>query len=91
MVDEEKASGINPLELIDIEIVAQKVIEKYLQLFTDIVIILQLMIKRKTEKKSDKKVWKHLITKKRLNDESPKIKTKRKGIRKLMLNFIERN
>lgn len=64
MVDEEKASGINPLELIDIEIVAQKVIEKYLQLFTDIVIILQLMIKRKTEKKSDKKVWKHLMTQK---------------------------
>ena len=30
-------------------------------------------------------------TKKRLNDESPKIKRKRKGIRKLMLNFIERN
>lgn len=64
MVDEEKASGVNPLELIDIEIVAQKVIEKYLQLFTDIVIILQLMIKRKTEKKSDKKVWKHLMTQK---------------------------
>lgn len=64
MVDEEKASGINPIELIDIEIVAQKVIEKYLQLFTDIVIILQLMIKRKTEKKSDKKVWKHLMTQK---------------------------
>lgn len=64
MVDEEKASGINLLELIDIEIVAQKVIEKYLQLFTDIVIILQLMIKRKTEKKSDKKVWKHLMTQK---------------------------
>lgn len=64
MIDEEKASGINPLELIDIEIVAQKVIEKYLQLFTDIVIILQLMIKRKTEKKSDKKVWKHLMTQK---------------------------
>lgn len=55
MVDEEKASGINPLELIDIEIVAQKVIEKYLQLFTDIVIILQLMIKRKTEKKRKEK------------------------------------
>lgn len=86
MVDEEKASGVNPLELIDTEIVAQEVIEKQLQLFTAIVIILQLMIKRKTEKESDKKVWKHLITKKRLNDESPKIKTKRKGIRKLMLN-----
>lgn len=28
MVDEEKASGVNPLELIDIEIVAQEVIEK---------------------------------------------------------------
>lgn len=91
MVDEEKASGVNPLELIDTEIAGQEVIEKQLQLFTAIVIILQLMIKRKTEKKSDKKVWKHLITKKRLNDESPKIKTKRKGIRKLMLNFIERN
>lgn len=86
MVNEEKASGVNPLELIDTEIVAQEVIEKQLQLFTAIVIILQLMIKRKTEKKSDKKVWKHLIAKKRLNDESPKIKTKRKGIRKLMLN-----
>lgn len=86
MVDEEKASGVNPLELIDTEIAAQEVIEKQLQLFTAIVIILQLMIKRKTEKESDKKVWKHLITKKRLNDESPKIKTKRKGIRKLMLN-----
>ena len=64
MVDEEKASGVNPLELIDIEIVAQEVIEKQLQLFTDIVIILQLMIKRKTEKESDKKVWKHLMTQK---------------------------
>lgn len=28
MVNEEKASGVNPLELIDIEIVAQEVIEK---------------------------------------------------------------
>ena len=64
MVDEEKASGVNPLELIDTEIAAQEVIEKQLQLFTAIVIILQLMIKRKTEKKSDKKVWKHLMTQK---------------------------
>lgn len=51
-----------------------KIQRKQLQPFTNIVIVLKLMLKRKKQKSYDKNIWKLLVKPKRLADETLKAK-----------------
>ena len=71
MAEEEKASGINPPESIDTEIVVQEVIEQTAAAIHEYSDSSTLMLKRKRQTRCDK-VWKHLVKAKIRLNESPK-------------------
>ena len=97
MAEEEKASGINPPESIDTEIVVQEVIEKTAAVIHEYSDSSKLMLKRKRKTRCDK-VWKHLVKPKYDQmshqrhvklDLRPSHFLQRK--KKMMLHFVKKN